>query len=206
MFINALPYVSAALSTINNLPVVPVMLTAPPLCLSQISGCKAKPYKPPGRAHYLLLYQHQTNKKIYRTYTVNSNMLHLMEGWNGIKVQTYIFRQTRKKFCLLFFFVFSFTCNKLFYWHRQWIHLVGAGPSCTPARICSSCWCVRICLQYDSEVTSHLMVELVACSMTNQDLICFFKKMFCCCMYMSGGNVLKNLGDVDKVESMGGRM
>lgn len=45
-------------------------------------------------------------KYIYRTYTVNSNMLHLMEGWNGIKVQTYIFRQTRKKFCFLFFLFF----------------------------------------------------------------------------------------------------
>lgn len=123
--------------------------------------------------------------------------------WN--KSSNIYFPTDKKKVLfVIFFFVFSFTCNKLFYWHRQWIHLVGAGLSCTPARICSSCWCVRICLQYDSEVTSHLIVELVACSMTNQDLICFLKKMFCCCMYMSGGNVLKNLGDVDKVESKGG--
>lgn len=119
--------------------------------------------------------------------------------WN--KSSNIYFPTDKKKVLFFIFFVFSFTCNKLFYWHRQWIHLVGAGPSCTPAHICSSCWCVRLCLQYDSEVTSHLMVELVACSMTNQDLICFLKKMFCCCMYMSGGNVRKNLGDVDKVES-----
>lgn len=155
---------------------VPVMLTAPPLCLSQISGCKAKPYKPPGRAHYLLLYQHETKKNMYWTYIVNSNMLHLMEG-NGMKwnKSSNIHFPTDKKKVLFFIFLFfhllvtSFSVNT---------DSEGAGPSCTPACICSSCWCVKICLclQYDSEVTSHLMVQLVACSTTNQSLICFKKK------------------------------
>lgn len=114
-------------------------------------------------------------KNMYWTYIVNSNMLHLMEG-NGMKwnKRSNIHFPTDKEvlfFIFLFFhlLVTSFSVNT---------DSEGAGPSCTPACICSSCWCVKICLclQYDSEVTSHLMVQLVACSTTNQSLICFKKK------------------------------